>query len=160
MSGLRSTQRPGGQALVEFALVFPLILLLIFGAVDFGRAIFAYNTLSEAARQANRLAIVDQTVTDVQARATQAAPGVTFNLPNDVQVCFKAADSADKDCDPPNSDACSNLEIGCLAFVTAKTQFRPLTPVISTLVGTLDLSSTSVGPIEYVCPTAAHPNCP
>jgi Flp pilus assembly protein TadG len=152
--------RSGGQALVEFALVFPLIMLLLFGVVDFGRAIFAYNTLSEAARQANRLAIVDQDVAAVQARAAQAAPGLAFNLPGDVQVCFKATDSTDEDCDPPNVDACSDLEIGCLAFVTAKTQFRPLTPIISTLVGTLDLSSTSVGPVEYVCPTATHPACP
>jgi hypothetical protein len=160
MSTVGTTRRAGGQALVEFALVFPLIMLLIFGVVDFGRAIFAYNTLSEAARQANRLAIVDQTVTDVQSRATQAAPGVAFSLPNDVQVCFKSADSVDKDCDLPNTDACSTIEIGCLAFVTAKTQFQPLTPVISSLIGRLNLSSTSVGPIEYVCPTATHPNCP
>ncbi len=149
-----------GQALAEFALVLPVILLLIFGAVDFGRAIFAYNTLSEAARQANRLAIVDQNLTDIRGRAAQAAPGVNFTMPDDVDVCFKTSDTSEVDCSRPAVDPCSPLQIGCLAFVTARNTFTPITPVISIVVGSIDLSSTSVGPIEYVCPTASNPTCP
>ena len=41
--------RPGsGQALVEFALVLPLLMLLVLGAVDFGRAMYAMITVNNA----------------------------------------------------------------------------------------------------------------
>jgi hypothetical protein len=62
----RRRQRSSGQSLVEFALLLPVLLLIIFGVVDFGRAIFQYSTVAEGARQAGRLAVVDQTVADVK----------------------------------------------------------------------------------------------
>lgn len=46
-----------GQALVEMALVLPLLLLLIFGIVEFGRIGHAYLTLNHAAREGARLGI-------------------------------------------------------------------------------------------------------
>jgi TadE-like protein len=44
------------QALIEFALVSPVLLLLLFGTIDLGRAIFYYDTLNHAAREGARLA--------------------------------------------------------------------------------------------------------
>jgi len=44
-----------GSSLVEFALVIPVIMLLIFGAVDLGRAVYAYNTIANAARDGARV---------------------------------------------------------------------------------------------------------
>ena len=52
------------QALIEFALVSPVLLLLIFGILDLGRAVFYYDTLSHAAREGARAAV----------RASQALP--------------------------------------------------------------------------------------
>ena len=48
-----------GQALVEFALVAPLLLLLILGMVDFARAWSAYEIITYQARQGARMAVVD-----------------------------------------------------------------------------------------------------
>lgn len=48
-----------GQALVEFALVAPLLLLLILGMVDFARAWSAYEVITYQARQGARMAVVD-----------------------------------------------------------------------------------------------------
>ena len=45
------------QALIEFALISPLLLLLIFGIIDIGRAIFYYDTLNHAAREGARAAV-------------------------------------------------------------------------------------------------------
>jgi Flp pilus assembly protein TadG len=149
-----------GQALVEFALVIPLVFLLIFAAVDFGRAIYAYNTVSESARQANRTAIIDQTAANVVSAAITAAPALGLVASN-VTICYKTADTLQKNCLAPATDDCATaLQIGCLAFVTTTATYRPITPVISGLVGAIQLSSTSVGPIEYVCPTTGHPTCP
>lgn len=48
-----------GQALVEFALVAPFLLLLILGMVDFARAWSAYEVITYQARQGTRMAVVD-----------------------------------------------------------------------------------------------------
>ena len=53
-------RRRGGQqsqALIEFALVSPVLLLLLFGIVDIGRAIFYYDTINHAAREGARTAV-------------------------------------------------------------------------------------------------------
>ena len=45
------------QAIVEYAVVLPLIALLIFGLVDFGRLFFTVLTLQNALRAAGRYAV-------------------------------------------------------------------------------------------------------
>jgi Flp pilus assembly protein TadG len=52
----RTNQR--GQALVEFALTLPVFLLLVFGVFDFGRAVWAYSMVSEAARAGARAGMI------------------------------------------------------------------------------------------------------
>jgi len=47
-----------GQNLVEFALVVPLLLILVFGIAEFGRAWMTQNILTGAAREAVRIAAV------------------------------------------------------------------------------------------------------
>ncbi len=47
-----------GQALVETALVLPLLLLLIVGLFDVGRAIWLSNTLATAVREGTRYGVV------------------------------------------------------------------------------------------------------
>ncbi len=44
-----------GQAVVEFALVLPLFLLLLFAAVEFGRAYFHLHLLTNASREGARV---------------------------------------------------------------------------------------------------------
>lgn len=48
----------GGQALVEFALAIPLLLLIVTGLFDLGRAVWQSNTLAYAAREGTRYAVV------------------------------------------------------------------------------------------------------
>lgn len=49
---MRTKQK--GVALVEFALILPFLLLLSITAVEFGRAIWEYNTLTKSVRDAAR----------------------------------------------------------------------------------------------------------
>lgn len=51
-------RRDGGQALVEFALVVPILLLLIVGLAEFSRAWNAKQVLTDAAREALRSSVV------------------------------------------------------------------------------------------------------
>ncbi|MGD8321691.1 MAG: TadE/TadG family type IV pilus assembly protein [Gemmatimonadota bacterium] len=55
----RPQDKRAGQALVEFALVVPLLLILILGVVEFGRAWNVYQVMTDAAREAARSAAVD-----------------------------------------------------------------------------------------------------
>jgi TadE-like protein len=55
MARTRGGQR--SQALIEFALVSPVLLLLLFGIVDIGRAVFYFDTLNHAAREGARTAV-------------------------------------------------------------------------------------------------------
>jgi hypothetical protein len=50
-----------GQSLVEFALLLPLMLLIITGLFDVARAVWQENTLAYAAREGTRYAIVHGT---------------------------------------------------------------------------------------------------
>jgi len=45
------------QAIVEFAIIAPILLLLLFGIVDFGRVIYYYVTLNQAVNEGARTAI-------------------------------------------------------------------------------------------------------
>jgi Flp pilus assembly protein TadG len=56
--GVRWWQRDGGQALVEFALVVPLLLLLMVGLAEFSRAWNTKQVLTDAAREALRSSVV------------------------------------------------------------------------------------------------------
>lgn len=61
-----------GQSLVEFALIVPLLLVLVFGIAEFGRAWMARNILVGAAREAVRLAAVPDPPGGVAAATARA----------------------------------------------------------------------------------------
>jgi TadE-like protein len=48
-----------GQAMVEFALVIPIFLLMLFGLIDLARIVYANSALSQAAREGARVASVE-----------------------------------------------------------------------------------------------------
>lgn len=48
-----------GSPSIEFAILFPLFLLMIFGVMEFGRVLFTYGLLTFAAEEATRYATVD-----------------------------------------------------------------------------------------------------
>jgi hypothetical protein len=73
------------QALIEFALISPVLLLLTFGIVDIGRAVFYFDTLNHAAREAARTAVRASnslpTNADVLATATSQMIGTPVSEP-------------------------------------------------------------------------------
>jgi len=64
-----------GAAAVEFALLLPLLLLIVLGIIDFGRLLNAQITLTQAAREGARLVALDQP--NVPARTQAAATGLS-----------------------------------------------------------------------------------
>ena len=58
----RRRGRQRSQALVEFALVSPLFLLVVFSAIDIGRLLYAYTAISSAARDGARTASLSTSI--------------------------------------------------------------------------------------------------
>ena len=84
---MRRTDDRRGQALVEFALVIPIVLLLICGLFDLGRIVFVNNTLSDGARHGARHASVDpraddycQVIDDAVRTAILGQPLATYDV--------------------------------------------------------------------------------
>lgn len=67
MAGRLKSER--GAELIEFALIFPLLLVVIVGIFDFGFLFQRYEVLTNAAREGARIAVLpNYTQTDVQNR--------------------------------------------------------------------------------------------
>jgi len=69
-----------GEALVEMALVLPILLVLSLGMLDFGRAFHAKSLLDQAAREGARVAVVppmDVAVAQARVQAVLVSGGIT-----------------------------------------------------------------------------------
>jgi Flp pilus assembly protein TadG len=160
MTGRR--RRGAGQTLTEFALILPALLLALMGILDFGRGIYAYNAISNAARMGGRTAIVNQTPAEIRARAIAQAtalgidPTSTACPPSGASgVCieFKSADLS--------GPCVSTLSyVGCVAQVTVKYSFTAITPVIGRILGTMPMTSKTSQVIESSCTTGGGVTCP
>lgn len=64
----RFRQTEAGQSLVEFTMILPIFLVLMFGLVDFGRAFYTWLLVTNAAREGARVAAVQADSSSVDAR--------------------------------------------------------------------------------------------
>ena len=131
-------QRPrSGQAMVEFALILPIFMVLLFALFDFGRVIFAQNTVAEAAREASRFAAIEPSTSKygaIRQAAIKAAPGLGLT---DADVSGAGC----LDCFYPDGTLS-----GKRAVVTVTARIDLLTPIISQLLGgSYTVQSTSKG---------------
>jgi hypothetical protein len=138
-----ATPRSRGQGLVEFALVLPIMLFLFMMLFDFGRAVYAYSTVADAARQGVRYAIVNQSTATIQDKSAGAATALGI-APASVQVAFHPAGTT--------VGTCSPLDLGCVAEVRVPYRWTAITPIIADVIGQVDMSSTARMPIERVYP--------
>ncbi|GAB4056324.1 TadE/TadG family type IV pilus assembly protein [Catellatospora paridis] len=131
------TRRDRGAAAVEMALVLPILLLLVFGIIDFGRMLSTQIKITEAAREGARAATILNTSTAARARVATVL-GAT---PVSVSVSGGSA-------------PCANAAPGTDATVRVDHNFNFVTPIsaIAALVGrgpspgTVQLSATGVMP--------------
>jgi hypothetical protein len=140
---MTTRSRASGQSLAEFALVLPIAMLLLFALFDGGRAVIYYSELTNAARVGARVAIVNQSND-----ATCPTPPLrTFKC----EAARQAATMGIRPADIGNlviSGANCQVSGSCAATVTMTYRYVPVTPGISALFGSLDLSASSTMPIE------------
>lgn len=121
-----------GQALVEFALIAVLFITLLIGIIDGSRAIYAYNTVGNAARVAARVAIVNQDPLAVVDAAVTEAVGLGLTSSD---VVF--------------TNPCTKKP--CSITVTVTYDFVPAAPFIERIFNPT-IASTAEMPIERVHP--------
>lgn len=139
---MRSRCQESGQGLVEFAIVLPLLVLLIFALFDAGRAVIFYSELTNAARVGARVAMVNQSDD-----ATCVSGERTFKCAvAELTVALGITPESIQDLTISGSD-CALLG-NCSATVTLTHPFVPVTPVISDLIGPFGFTASATMQIE------------
>jgi hypothetical protein len=134
-------RRNRGQALAEFGLVLPLLVLLLMIIFDFGRLIYAYNTVGNAARAGERTNVVDQNTAVVQDRVMTTLLGLP-PAGSAVAITWEPA------CTNPQP-----LKIGCMSTVKVSYPWNPITPVISRIFGPVNVEASASMPLERIYST-------
>jgi Flp pilus assembly protein TadG len=132
--GRTSRRNERGAAMLEFGLVMVVFFMFVFGVMDFGRAIYTYHFVSNAACEATRYAIV---------RGATSADPVT---PTDVANYVKAITPLGVD---PSSLTVSTSwspddSPGSSVRVQVSDNFRFMTPVLTKYQMTLHGTSQMV----------------
>lgn len=89
------TNRDGGQAVVEFAMVLPLIALIVFVFILFGKAVWAYIEVTHAANEGARLAAVNQPTSGTLSAFLKSE----YALPNgaSIAICYPSENNPSSD---------------------------------------------------------------
>ena len=129
-----------GQALVEFSLAIIVFLLLMMGVFDFGRAIYQYNGVAQAAREIARVTAVHagpnfatSAGQSPQTRAVIATQmGLIPNLQEPVITCVEIDGTV----------VTGGCQRGKWINVSIVAPYTPITPLLG-LTGTWNLFSAS-----------------
>jgi Flp pilus assembly protein TadG len=90
LSGAGARRHQSGAALVEFAIVLPLLLLLVFGIVEFGLILYDKAVITNASREAARAGIVYNPTSPNYLSASTIQSNATNNLaPNLISLGAK-----------------------------------------------------------------------
>lgn len=72
----RWRETDAGQTLVEFSLILPIMLIMLFALVDFGRAFYTWIVVTNAAREGARTGAVQQPVDAIKTQVVKTASGL------------------------------------------------------------------------------------
>jgi Flp pilus assembly protein TadG len=120
---------PRGQSLVEFAICFPVVMLMILFGIDFGRVFVGWVTLNNAMREAANFAAINPNAWSTPGSPTAQAEfarlinaessGINCTLPSPL----------------PTPTFPSGSTIGSPAVVRITCQFSLITPIIKNILG-------------------------
>ena len=157
---LRHAQRRG-QALVELAIILPLIILLVAAALDLGRLYYSRITIENAAQQA-----VLQAARDAAAGSISFQPGQPCNTTTNKVMCRAVNESRDSFVTVAPADvqlSCSTMTcppatpaLGDTVEVRVAGRFVLLTPALAVFFGGQNVSLSSSATAQIItAPTVA-----
>lgn len=149
----RSVARERGATVVEFAVVAPLLFLLLFGVIEFARVIGTYTSVTAAAREGARYATamgespyspgVPRYLDCAGIKEAAKAKSVLVDLDDsDIEVSWDTGpgSSPHHTCDMGNPDS-GDVDSGHRVVVQISTEFSSPIPLISNILGTLNVKS-------------------
>ncbi len=116
--------------MVEFALVIPILILLLFAILDFGRVFHAYLAIDHAGREAARAASIGQDDSTIRSTAVLKASSISLA---ETQVAIS-----------PGGVKSSGSQV----TITITYPISFLTPVISNITGPITLTNSTVMRVE------------
>lgn len=139
-NGRKGRRMERGSTLVEFALVLIVLLLMMFGIMDFARALYTYHFVANVAREGTRYAIVrgancNAALSGCQAEASGSVPpyirGLSTGIGIDPSLISVTATWPGA---PANSstDCSINDQAGCLVQVQVTYPFKFIFPLMPT----------------------------
>lgn len=141
---LRRDER--GVALVEFALVLPLLVLICLGTIDFGRAYATWNSVKNAAREGAAFAQLNPG--KVTSSGICADPNnIAWHVHNESSTVNAYAVTVTRTSDGAAVTGCNAGTIpasGTTIRVKASTTFSIITPFVKTILGGDPTVSASV----------------
>jgi len=143
MRRVRLLRRQRGQALVEFALVAVVFIILVIGMIDVGRAVWNYNALAEATREGTRYAIVHGSLsTDPSGPGSShyTAPSTDTKVKGTVQQFATGLDPSQLTVQAQWLDG--DNKSGSRVKVTSGYSFRPVLNFFGTVSFSMSSSST------------------
>ena len=133
-----------GQALVEFALLVPIFLILLFAIVDFGMGFYSWITVTNSAREGARLGAVQATTAQIIVRVQDTSDLIDEGTKMTVTVgCGPSSD-------PPPTGACPS-QPGESVVVRVDYDYDLITPLASLVAF---LSGDIIGPTLTLSSTA------
>lgn len=139
----RDSSRSRGQSLAEFALIVPVLLLLMLVAIDFGRVYLGWVNLQQMVRIAANDAAEHASAWEAPDNATKQAERARYQQ--------KIAHDAGEYCPGPYADPvfASGTGLGSHVSVGINCQFSILTPIISNVLGgTILVSAATTFPVK------------
>lgn len=131
-----------GQSLVEFALVLPIFMLLVMGIIDGGRAIFAFNQMSQATRDVARVASV--TCFETTPRCSDASGTAIANAIAEQSVGMQGPTTWVVQCvDPDTAAVVAVCAVGNTVRINASSSFNLIFGPLQAAFGAVGVASTS-----------------
>ncbi|MGI6308985.1 MAG: TadE/TadG family type IV pilus assembly protein, partial [Dethiobacteria bacterium] len=135
-SFFRFKKNDQGQSLVEFAIILPLLLLVLLGIIQFGIIFSSYITVTTAAREGARVAIVGADDITIKNKVTETVSASAF---------LNEIDSGDIEIEPE-----SRIQKH-MVTVTVNASAKIVVPFLNYLAGeSFPISSSAKMRVEYV----------
>lgn len=157
-----SSPRSRGQALVEFALIVPVMLLLLVIAIDFGRLFFSYIQISNAAREGaaygshaptNLVTITSRALQETNAQAQRGESAITVTA-----KCNDSVGTALASCSLATGGAAG---AGNSITVNVNEPFTFMTPMVTAFFSNLQLNASATSVVtDYASSSGGTPPGP
>jgi Flp pilus assembly protein TadG len=124
----RATRSERGAAAVEFAIVAPLLFMLVFAVIQFGLAFLQVQTIRGAVREGGRAAAVGGTVDEARDKVIEAATGT---IPESLKDSIDVDTTCEKGDNQQGTDVAVSFPVGALNGGTGIKVEIPFIPTIT-----------------------------